>query len=149
MDNATSFTVRPCTDDADRARAMAIRFAVFVHEQQVPADLEPDEYDANATHLLLLDPHDTAIGTARLVDKGDGQVKIGRVAVLSDHRGRGAGHALMVWVIDEARRRGFSTAFLDAQVPVIAFYERLGFVAHGPVFDDAGIDHRRMTLALH
>ncbi|MEC8902256.1 MAG: GNAT family N-acetyltransferase, partial [Pseudomonadota bacterium] len=30
----------------------------------------------------------------------------------------------------------------------LAFYERLGFVAHGDVFMDAGIPHREMTLFL-
>jgi len=30
----------------------------------------------------------------------------------------------------------------------LGFYEKLGFVAQGPVFDDAGIDHREMVLSL-
>ena len=47
-----------------------------------------------------------------------------------------------------AAARGFTVAILDAQVPVISFYERLGFAAEGPVFDDAGIPHRRMTRPL-
>ena len=37
---------------------------------------------------------------------------------------------------------------LGAQIFVIGFYERLGFEAHGPEFDDAGIPHRMMTLDL-
>lgn len=142
-------TVRPCRDEADRAEAMRIRFAVFVDEQQVPAELEADEYDADALHLLAVSSRDgTALGTARLVDKNGGVAKIGRVAVLPAYRGRGVGAALMDFVLEEARRNGFSTALLDAQVPVIPFYERLGFVPAGPVFDDAGIDHRHMTLKL-
>ena len=140
---------RVCETDADRHAAMRIRFAVFVDEQRVSAELEPDEYDAVALHLLALDPRTgEAVGTARVVDKGDGVAKIGRVAVLAPYRGIGAGRALMEFALERARRAGLTLAVLDAQVPVIPFYERLGFVAEGPVFDDAGIPHRRMTRPL-
>ncbi len=140
-------TLRLCADDADRKAAMEIRFAVFVDEQNVPAELEPDAYDADAVHLLLCDG-DTAIGTARLVDKGDGVVKIGRVAVHKEHRGHGHGDRLMRFALEVARQHGFTGAMLDAQTYAIPFYERLGFVAEGPEFDDAGIPHRRMTRSL-
>ena len=132
---------------AHRDAAMRIRFAVFVDEQKVPPELEPDEYDADARHFLALDAATgDAVGTARLVDKGAGVGKIGRVAVLAAHRGQGVGGAIMRYVLYEMRQSGYASAFLDAQVYIIPFYEALGFVAEGPVFDDAGIDHRRMTL---
>jgi len=141
--------IRACETDADRAAAMQIRFAVFVDEQKVPPELEPDEYDATALHLLAVDGESgEAIGTARLVDKGEGSVKIGRVAVVRSERGRGVGDVLMRDALARAAARGFTVAILDAQVPVISFYERLGFAAEGPVFDDAGIPHRRMTRPL-
>ena len=54
----------------------------------------------------------------------------------------------MACALDHAARASHTLAVLDAQVPVIPFYERLGFVAEGPVFDDAGIPHRRMTRPL-
>jgi predicted GNAT family N-acyltransferase len=50
--------IRQCQSDADRAAAMRIRFAVFVDEQQVLPELELDEYDAEAIHLLVLDSRD-------------------------------------------------------------------------------------------
>jgi len=37
---------------------------------------------------------------------------------------------------------------LGAQVHALGFYERLGFTAVGPVYQDAGIAHRDMVLAL-
>ena len=147
----TDFTLlcRNCETDADRAEAMRIRVEVFVDEQGVPPELEPDEYDADALHLLAVNT-DTgeAVGTARIVDKGNGVAKIGRVAVEKSWRGRGIGEALMWYAMSAALAAGRTKAILDAQVPVIPFYERLGFVAEGPVFDDAGIPHRRMTRRL-
>ena len=142
-------TVRLCAAESDRAAALQIRFAVFVEEQKVPADEEIDDYDSDALHLVAVADEDKAIiGTLRIVDKGEGIAKIGRVAVLSAYRGRGVGHTLMRQALSEARKTGATFVLLDAQVFVIPFYARLGFVAEGPVFDDAGIPHRRMTLAL-
>src|SRR5215831_18985341 len=145
----TTPIVRTCATAADRAAAMRIRFAVFVEEQRVPPELETDAYDVMAVHLLAVEEETgEPIGTARLVDQGSGVAKIGRVAVLPDYRGQGVGEALMREALDRARRTGHNIAVLDAQVAVLGFYERLGFVADGPVFDDAGIPHRHMTLRL-
>jgi len=145
----TTPIVRTCTTAADRAEAMRIRFAVFVEEQRVPPELETDAYDVMAIHLLAVEEETgEPIGTARIVDVGSGVAKIGRIAVLPDYRGSGVGASLMRVALDRARGTGHNVALLDAQLPVLGFYERLGFVAEGPVFDDAGIPHRRMTLQL-
>lgn len=131
---------------ADIQKSLQVREAVFVAEQNVPAEIERDEYDAEALHLLAVDTDaNEPVGTARIVDKGNGVAKIGRVAVLSAFRGLGVGDALMNAAIESARVLRFTTLMLDAQLPVIAFYERFGFVAQGDVFLDAGIEHRRMT----
>ncbi len=124
----------------------AIRKTVFVEEQAVPLELEMDEYDDTATHFLLRDG-DAPVATARLLDK-HGLAKIGRVAVLREARGRGLGLVLMRAVLDEARRQGFAEAVLDSQTYAIPFYERLGFVAEGDEFDDAGIPHYLMRRRL-
>ena len=123
-----------------------IRTIVFVEEQEVPLELEMDEYDAVATHFLLCDG-ETPLATARLVDK-HGLAKIGRVAVLKEARGRGLGLLLMQAVIDEAKHRGFTESVLDAQTYAVPFYARLGYVAEGEEFDDAGIPHFLMRRKL-
>jgi ElaA protein len=141
-----TISVRTLASPADWEAAKAIRFEVFVDEQHVPADLELDELDAMARHWLAWDS-ETAIGTARAVRKDFGW-KIGRVAVRRDWRGRGVGLALMRAIIDAARRAEVRELQLESQTHALAFYERLGFVAEGPEFDDAGIPHRLMRLAL-
>ena len=82
-----------------------------------------------------------AAGTARAIVKETRLVKIGRVAVLAPYRKFGIGAALMRAV--EAAFPG-ADFMLDAQLQAMKFYERLGYVAEGPVFDDAGIPHRLM-----
>lgn len=130
----------------DFAACMAIRRQVFVQEQHVPEELEQDEHDATALHLLVtLDGR--PVGTARLlIDGAEG--RIGRVAILPDCRGTGAGAALMRAALDELRARGVTTARLGAQTHALRFYEKLGFTAYGPIYDDAGIPHRDMSMTL-
>ena len=43
---------------------------------------------------------------------------------------------------------GITRAKLGAQTHALGFYEKLGFTAYGPVYDDAGIPHRDMTRDL-
>jgi ElaA protein len=141
-----TIAVRTLASPEDWEAAKAIRFEVFVDEQHVPADLELDDLDAMARHWLAWDG-ETAVGTARAVRKDFGW-KIGRVAVRRDWRGRGVGQSLMRAIMDAARRAGVRELQLESQTHALAFYERLGFVAEGPEFDDAGIPHRLMRLAL-
>ena len=139
----TAVVVEPVVTEEQRAVAYAIRREVFVVEQGVPEDLERDEHDDTADHVLAwLDGR--AVGAGRLVVEPGGVGHLGRLAVLPAGRGRGIGAALVRGIEARARTRGLSTVVLGAQTHAIGFYERLGYVAYGPEFDDAGIPHRMM-----
>ncbi|HEX7188957.1 MAG TPA: GNAT family N-acetyltransferase, partial [Actinomycetes bacterium] len=49
---------------------------------------------------------------------------------------------------ERVRERGLRVVALSAQTHALGFYERLGYRAHGDVFDDAGLPHRWMTKAV-
>jgi len=123
------------------AQARRIRFAVFVEEQGVPAELEMDEMDAQCVHALAFDGSE-AVGTGRLLPDGH----IGRMAVLKGWRGRGIGAALLRRLIQAARERGDREVLLSAQVHALGFYRAQGFTAVGEVYQEAGIPHRAMRL---
>jgi predicted GNAT family N-acyltransferase len=125
-------------------KAFAIRVRVFVKEQGVPEEIELDRDDPRAIHLLAV-VSGKAVGTARVVMRR-GSAKIGRMAVIKSHRRIGVGGKLLRVAIKTALRLGARTIYLHAQVPVIGFYEALGFHATGSVFDEAGIPHRKMVL---
>lgn len=127
--------------DAESLRS--VRTRVFVEEQAVPEDLEWDDDDARALHLLAVDAESRPIGTARLLDSG----QIGRMAVLPEWRGRGVGSALLKEALRIAAESGFPTLFLNAQTSALPFYARMGFVPVGEQFAEAGIPHRRMILS--
>lgn len=124
--------------------AFAIRMRVFVKEQAVPAEIELDRDDKRALHFLAT-AGGKAVGTARIVLHSH-DAKIGRMAVIKSYRRKGVGNKLLRRAIAAARRLGATTIYLHAQVAVIGFYQRAGFRCVGPVFDEAGISHRKMIL---
>ncbi|MDH5480229.1 MAG: GNAT family N-acetyltransferase [Nitrosomonas sp.] len=122
----------------------AIRESVFIHEQQVPVELEWDEFDEICLHILAMSPQGEPIGTARLLQDG----YIGRMAVLKEWRGKGFGSAMMLRLLEESRNQGTKEVVLNAQTSAIGFYERFGFKVTGEEFIEAGIPHVRMILWL-
>lgn len=135
------------TDTQDLAICLALRATVFVHEQGVPLELERDELDDQAIHVLAFDDEEP-IGTARVVLKGE-TGKIGRVCVVASHRGQGVGEALIRACLDILRGQpGVTRAMLGSQTHAIPFYEKLGFTAYGPEYLDAGLPHRDMAVEL-
>jgi predicted GNAT family N-acyltransferase len=138
--------VRVVTTDAELNACIDLRRSVFVDEQGVPEDRELDGKDGEATHLLAWDGY--PVGTARLREYEDGVAKVERVAVESSRRGEGIGRELMAHAEAYAADEGYERVRLDAQVPVVGFYERLGYEVRGEEFEDAGIPHRRMEKRL-
>ena len=68
-----------------------------------------------------------------------------------DAQGLGLGRALLEAATERLRAAGHREATLwvfAANTGARGFYERLGFAALGPVYDDAGIPHRRMARAV-
>ncbi|MDT8858040.1 GNAT family N-acetyltransferase [Paracoccaceae bacterium Fryx2] len=123
-------TLIAVTDDIATCRAL--RRTVFIDEQGVAEADEVDDLDGVAIHLLATD-QGRPVGSARLLVLGE-VGKIGRVCVLAEARGRGLGAALIRAAVAEFRARpGVRKAKLGAQTHALGFYEKLGFVAQGPV----------------
>lgn len=129
------------------SEAFFIRKTVFIEEQRVPEELELDDDDQRAIHVLA-QLNAQPIGTARLVDLGHDQAQIGRMAVLDQFRGQGIGQQILQKLILYAQEKGIASLVLHSQVSAIPFYEKMGFVAQGPIYDEAGIPHRNMMLIL-
>ena len=147
MPTHPDLTIRLIKGDDELDHCLMIRRRVFIEEQGVSEAEEMDDKEHLCGHLLALLGAEP-IGTTRL-NWLPGKLKVQRVAVLQEHRGTGAGLAMIKAAIDEAKSRSdIQKVVLDSQVSAIGFYEKLGFEATGPVFLDAGIDHRLMSLRL-
>ena len=131
--------------------ARPLRESVFVHEQGVRIEEEWDEWDAVSDHAIVFGTSGLAVGTGRLLPPEPatpGEARIGRMAVLKESRGSGAGMALLDALVALAAARGLETLVLHAQTQALGFYQRCGFVAEGPEFIEANIPHFTMRRVL-
>lgn len=124
--------------------ARRVRHDVFVREQNVPLDIELDEYDAISLHAVAYDSDGHPVGTGRLLP----DAHIGRMAVLRAMRGQGVGARLLQVLIQAAREQDYPAVILSAQTHAQSFYEDHGFVPEGEIYLDADIEHILMRRVL-
>lgn len=143
-----SYRVKRVETAEDLERAYALRHEVFVEEQAVPVELERDEHDGTADHVIAEDDAGRLVATGRLVVL-DGRVgKVGRMAVSRQARGRGAGAAVLAELERIARSKQLDEILLHAQLTARGFYDRAGYAAQGEEFEEAGIGHVAMRKRL-
>ncbi|MBH1942493.1 GNAT family N-acetyltransferase [Mobilitalea sibirica] len=124
-----------------------IRKRVFHEEQGIPMDIIFDEDDKKAIHVVVYEDidHKVAVGVGRIVNHGH-EYKIGRVAVLKEHRGKKYGDFAVRMLINKAFMQGADSIYLNAQTESKEFYEKIGFRTVGNEFYEAGILHVRMEI---
>lgn len=127
--------------------SLALRFNVFVIEQKCIYP-EFDKVDNHAHHMLLKNKNQVA-GYLRMYKDNDGYARIGRIVLHKDYRGKNYGRH----IINEAIKF-ISTSYsnktikINAQEPLMAFYESFGFIQICPVYLDCGIPHIDMELKI-
>lgn len=124
---------------------LRLRNEVFVVEQTCIFQ-DADNMDQHCYHLMGWVGNDLAAYT-RLVPKGVAYnyISIGRVVTSPKYRGRAFGKALMLKSIAKCNELfGVETIKIGAQLYLKKFYESLGFVQAGEVYDEDGIDHIHM-----
>ena len=134
---------------ADVDELYALRHEVFVVGQDVPEDMERDEFDDAALHAAAR-AAGVLVGTGRLLAPGivAEAATVGRLAVAAPARGRGVGAAVLDLLESLARERGWPAVELHAQTHALGFYDRAGYLPFGDVYDEAGIEHQSMRKAL-
>jgi len=122
---------------------LRFRQAIFIAEQK-SAYQDLDGHDQAARHLLAR-AGDMLAGYLRLI-AGPGEVRVGRVCVAPEFRGRGLARRLMYEALAVARRDhpGRPVA-VSAQTYLASFYAGLGFAAVSGEYDDAGVPHIDMV----
>lgn len=143
-----SLEIRRARDGSDRDAAMALRQAVFVDEQGVPAETEADALDSRAIHLVAVDADGRVQGTCRLLADGPHAMRVGRLCVAPAARRRGLGTALLAQAEREAHAAGATRLAMHAQSAAASLYRALGYEAHGETFTEAGIEHVAMDKSL-
>jgi ElaA protein len=119
-----------------------IRDVVFAVEQSCDEpDVDGVDLRDDCTHLWIA-AYDGIVQSYLRTYVADGVRKIGRVATLKEHRGRGLSGQLLRDVI---ARWGHEQLKLGAQAYLEDWYASFGFVTTGLHFMEAGLDHVPMT----
>ena len=138
--------VKIATSPSDFGKIFTLRFKVFTLEQGFKEEIEIDENDDVAVHLLV-DAGTIAAGTLRLFRNGD-DIMLGRMAVAREFRNTGMGRALVKQAIQEARKLGGQFLVAHAQVQALGFYDKVGFERFGDEFDEDSVPHQLVRIEL-
>jgi len=120
---------------------MQVRNEVFVQEQNVPADIESDEYDSRSWYVLAESNDGATVACARLQPNG----KITRMAVLKPWRRQGIAREMLKHILTIAEQNKLQSLYLHSQLSASELYKAFGFVETGNQFEEAGIQHIKMT----
>jgi ElaA protein len=126
---------------------MALRSEIFVVEQDC-AYQDLDYLDQQSLHVLG-QQEGKIIAYTRVVPMGlsyDDYVAIGRVVVDRKHRGQNLGYDIMKASNELAIENYQQPIKISAQVYVVPFYEKLGYIVVGEEYLEDGIPHTAMIL---
>ncbi|WP_305843406.1 GNAT family N-acetyltransferase [Photobacterium leiognathi] len=130
-------------DDAHRGLIRTVRDQVFIQEQHIDPEIEFDDLDSEAVHVLVMDG-EQPLGTGRILANGH----IGRIAIMKAARGQGLGAKVVQALVEYAQQQGYPRVDLGAQTHAVDFYRRLGFMPYGDEFMEANIPHQAMEQML-
>lgn len=146
MEGKREMETKRVTTEEQLEEAFRIRKAVFVKEQGVAEEVELDEFDDIANHVLVYYENEpVGTGRVRIVDD---MAKLERICVLSTHRKHRLGKAIMKELEAIAREKGVAKAKLHGQVQAAPFYEKQGYEIASTVFMEENIPHVKMIKDL-
>jgi len=120
--------------------AAAVRTVVFVDEQGFPAEVELDELDKTALHIVLY-ADNVPIATGRVLCESANIFRLGRIAVLRELRGTGVGFRIMQLMEEKVKSLNGEKTVLSAQTHSKGFYEKCGYFVVGDEYMDHHVAH--------
>jgi len=132
---------------------LQVRQEIFSVEQNCPY-LDADGLDQSALHLIARRgslPSGQLIAYLRLLPPGSRfpEASIGRLLTVKSARGSGIGRAVMLEALARIRTLYPHTLIrISAQQYLKSFYRKLGFAAASEVYEEDGIPHLEMVMAL-
>jgi predicted GNAT family N-acyltransferase len=107
----------------------SIRRNVFIEELGIPKEIELDDFDDEAIHVLVYEVNSnnkTAVATGRIKYCGESCI-IDKVAVLKEYRQKEYGDFTIRMLLNRAFTAGINEVTADVSPEVFGFFEKLGF----------------------
>jgi len=112
---------------ADFEKYYQLRWEVLRAPWQQPRGSEKAADDASATHALLLNEKEEAIGVCRLHLQTPAEAQIRFMAIRPDYQGQGLGQKLLQYLEEKARAAGARFITLQARENAVRFYEKCNY----------------------
>ena len=120
--------------------AIRIRVDVFIREQGFEPGWEPDKDDKISKHFIAI-MDGKVVSTARYRETAKSEIKIERMAIRRENRGKEIGKGLVEFMLNDIRKQSPKKIWLRSQVQAQKFYEKCGFKATTKPFDMWGVPH--------
>jgi len=109
-------------------------------------EMEELPTEEDSLHLVALKDH-KVIGCVLFYPEGD-TGRMHQLAVADGHQARGIGTQLVQELEKHLQGEGYQSLYKEVRLPVIEFFEKIGYRPEGELFERSGLDHRRMKKDL-
>ena len=134
--------------DAEWKAYYALRFNVLREPWNQPLGSEVLADEDQAIHAIAVEDNEV-LGVARMHESAEKQGQVRCVATATAAQGKGIGKAIMAYLEDQAKAKGWTEIVLEARENAVPFYQRIGYTIIAESYLLFGeIQHYRMKKAL-
>ena len=105
--------------------------------------------EAGYLHIGCIEQLDDAlVGGLMLAPVDNETIRLMQVAVDTKYQGEGIGRELVKYAEKRAQAAGYHKIVMHAMLSVVNFYEKMGYVQEGDIFEESGISFAKMVKDL-
>ncbi|MEY4526043.1 MAG: hypothetical protein RIR57_1413 [Bacteroidota bacterium] len=135
--------------DAEWKAYYALRYNVLREPWNQPLGSEVLADEDQAIHAIAVEDNEV-LGVARMHESAEKQGQVRCVATATAAQGKGIGKAIMAYLEDQAKAKGWTEIVLEARENAVPFYQRIGYTIIAESYLLFGeIQHYRMKKALN
>jgi N-acetylglutamate synthase-like GNAT family acetyltransferase len=144
----TMLEIKSPQNDADWNAYYALRFSVLREPWNQPVGSEVLADEDQAIHAIAVE-NGEILGVARMHESAEKQGQVRCVATATKAQGKGIGKAIMAYLEEKAKQKGWGEIVLEARENAVPFYEAIGYTIVAESYLLFGeIQHYRMQKSL-
>ena len=134
--------------DAEWKAYYALRFNVLREPWNQPVGSEVLADEDQAIHAIAVEDNEV-LGVARMHESAEKQGQVRCVATATAAQGKGIGKAIMAYLEEQAKAKGWTEIVLEARENAVPFYQAIGYTIVAESYLLFGeIQHYRMSKTL-
>ena len=134
--------------DAEWKAYYALRFTVLREPWNQPVGSEVLADEDQAIHAIAVEDNEV-LGVARMHESAEKQGQVRCVATATAAQGKGIGKAIMAYLEEQAKAKGWTEIVLEARENAVPFYQAIGYTIVAESYLLFGeIQHYRMSKTL-